>query len=125
MMAVMKRKRLLLVLAALAVLAVVGTWVLWPRPERVTRENFARIRKGLSAAEVEAILGPCHAFEAPRPDGHSGWAWFSADDPPEWFSVEFDASGSVEETSAERAKGSRWEIGWRRAISRAKHVVGR
>jgi hypothetical protein len=40
----------------LAVLA--GALVLWPRPDRITRENFDRIRKGMSRAEVEAILGP-------------------------------------------------------------------
>jgi hypothetical protein len=30
---------------------------LWPRPERITRENFARLNSGMSRAEVEAILG--------------------------------------------------------------------
>jgi hypothetical protein len=57
-MAAMKRKRLLLVLAALAALAVAGTAVLWPRRPRVTREKFDRIREGMTRADVEAILGP-------------------------------------------------------------------
>jgi hypothetical protein len=30
----------------------------WPQPDRATRENFDRIRKGMSRAEVESILGP-------------------------------------------------------------------
>jgi hypothetical protein len=33
--------------------------VLWPRPSsRITRENFERIRPGMTRNEVEAILGP-------------------------------------------------------------------
>ena len=31
--------------------------MLWPRPDRITRENYERIRVGMSSAEVEAILG--------------------------------------------------------------------
>jgi hypothetical protein len=42
----------------LAVLVAVGVFVLWPRPDRITRENCDRIRKGMSRAEVYAILGP-------------------------------------------------------------------
>ena len=61
----MRRRKVLVVLAGLAValagLAVgvtAGAFMLWPRPSRVTRENFERIKKGMSRAEVEAILGP-------------------------------------------------------------------
>jgi hypothetical protein len=35
-----------------------GVFVLWPRPSRVTRENFDRITEGMTAQEVEAIHGP-------------------------------------------------------------------
>jgi hypothetical protein len=42
----------------LLVLAGVGAFVLWPRAPRVTRENFDRIKEGMTRAEVEAILGP-------------------------------------------------------------------
>ncbi len=119
----MRRRKLLRWAVAGLALAGFGVFLLWPRPERVTRENFARIRKGLSETEVQAILGPCHSFGS-RPDGRYARAWFSSEDPPEWLVVSFDASGSVEQTSARRAKESRWEIGWRRAISRVKHVAG-
>jgi hypothetical protein len=57
----MRRHRLrwVLALAGLAVLVVVGViFVLWPQPERITRQNFDRIREGMTRADVEAILGP-------------------------------------------------------------------
>jgi hypothetical protein len=51
------RKRLLVPLAGL--LALVASFVLCPiPPSRVTRENYDRIREGMTRAEVEAILGP-------------------------------------------------------------------
>jgi hypothetical protein len=53
----MRRRKLLVVLAGLAVVAA-GVVVLWPRPDRITRENCDRIRPGMTRAEVEAILGP-------------------------------------------------------------------
>jgi hypothetical protein len=56
MMAGVKRKRLLVVLA-LAALGVAGTWVLWPRPPRVTRARFDRIQPGMTLADVQAIVG--------------------------------------------------------------------
>jgi hypothetical protein len=53
----MRRRTLLLVLAGLAVVAA-GVVVLWPAPpSRITRENYDRIRVGMSRVEVEAILG--------------------------------------------------------------------
>jgi hypothetical protein len=56
----MRRRTLLVALAALAVVVAVGVVVLWPRqePNRITRENCYRIKEGMSWAEVEAILGP-------------------------------------------------------------------
>ncbi len=54
----MKRKRLLVLLAAPGALALASTVaVLWPRPSRITRENYDRIRVGMSRAEVEGIFG--------------------------------------------------------------------
>jgi hypothetical protein len=52
------RRRKLIALAGLAVLVAVGAFVLWPRPDRITEENYQRIQEGMSRAEVEAILGP-------------------------------------------------------------------
>jgi hypothetical protein len=55
----MQRRKLRWVLAGLAVLLLVaGAFVLWPQPERITLENFYRIREGMSRDEVVAILGP-------------------------------------------------------------------
>ena len=54
----MRRRKLLVALAGLAVVVAAGMVMVWPRPERITRENFDRIREGMSRAEVEAILGP-------------------------------------------------------------------
>jgi hypothetical protein len=54
----MRRRKPLPVPAGRAVLLAAGAFVLWPRPERITRENFKRIREGMTQAEVEAILGP-------------------------------------------------------------------
>jgi hypothetical protein len=43
----------------LAVLVVAaGTFVPWPRADRITPETVSRIRPGMSQAEVEALLGP-------------------------------------------------------------------
>jgi hypothetical protein len=53
----MRHRNLFLVLAGLTVLAVEAI-VLWPREDRITRENCDHIRKGMSLDEVEAILGP-------------------------------------------------------------------
>lgn len=53
----MRRRHRWAAAGALAVLAL-GAPLLWPRPGRITRENFDRIQEGMSAAEAEAILGP-------------------------------------------------------------------
>jgi hypothetical protein len=54
----MRRRTLLVVLAGLAVVGAAGAVVLRPRPHRITRTNFQRIKEGMRRAEVEAILGP-------------------------------------------------------------------
>jgi hypothetical protein len=55
----MKRKTLLLILGSLAavLLAGYGTLRLTAPRHRITDENFAAIQKGMTEAEVEAILG--------------------------------------------------------------------
>ncbi len=52
-----RHKWKLLAVAGLA-LASVAAFALWPRPNRFTREDYDRIHKGMTRAEVEAILGP-------------------------------------------------------------------
>jgi hypothetical protein len=56
----MRRRKLLVALAGLAVVSAVGSslFVVGPRANRITKENFDHIRGGLSRSEVEAILGP-------------------------------------------------------------------
>jgi hypothetical protein len=54
----MRRRKLLVALAGLAVVVAAGAVVLWPRVPRVTLENGNRILRGMSRAEVIAILGP-------------------------------------------------------------------
>jgi hypothetical protein len=54
----MRRRKLLVALAGLAVVVAAGAVVLWQRQSsRITQENFDRIRDGMSRAEVEEILG--------------------------------------------------------------------
>jgi hypothetical protein len=56
----MRRRTLLVALVGLAVVAAVGVFVAGPSPEPslVTRENFDRIKGGMSRVDVAAILGP-------------------------------------------------------------------
>jgi hypothetical protein len=55
----MRRRKLRWVVAGLAVLLLVtGAFAAWPRPDRITEENAGRITRGMSRAEVYAILGP-------------------------------------------------------------------
>jgi hypothetical protein len=53
----MRRRKLLVVLAGLVALVAVaaGAFALWPREDRVTRENFDHLQVGMSRAEVDAI----------------------------------------------------------------------
>jgi hypothetical protein len=53
-----------LTLAGLAVVVAVGATVLWPPVEdRITFENFQRLRGGMTNAEVTAVLGPPGDYE--------------------------------------------------------------
>jgi hypothetical protein len=54
----MRRRKVLVALAGLAVVVAVGVVVMWPRRREPTGENFERIRQGMTRAEVEAIVGP-------------------------------------------------------------------
>jgi hypothetical protein len=57
------------VLAGLAAMLAVGTVVLWPRSERISPDNFARIRDGMTLEEAKAILGEPGDFTTGPADG--------------------------------------------------------
>jgi hypothetical protein len=61
-----RRRFLLFSLAAVAGLVVAG-WLIWPRTE-ITRENAAKIKEGMTLAEVEAIFGGPARSESDLPD---------------------------------------------------------
>jgi hypothetical protein len=65
----MRRRRLRRVAAGLVALLVVGTFLLWPRSDRITEESFARIQKGMTRRQVEAILGPPGDYTTGPVDG--------------------------------------------------------
>jgi hypothetical protein len=87
----MRRLRLLVVLAGLAVVVAAGAFVLWQRPERVTKENYDRMQLGMTHIEVEAILGPPGDYRSGL--GEAGWykEWIPDPDPiyspPSWNRV--------------------------------------
>jgi hypothetical protein len=60
----MRRRKLLVVLAGLAVVVAAGAVVLWPRADRITEENFDLLRVGMTCTEVEAVLGPPGDYRA-------------------------------------------------------------
>jgi len=68
----MRSRKLLVVLAGLVtILWVIATIVLRPRPGYITLENYERIVSGMSAAQVESILGPT-GDQRTGPTDHSG-----------------------------------------------------
>jgi hypothetical protein len=118
-----RRWKLLVAVAAVAML--IAVFVIWPRPDRVTRGNFDRIKNGMSRAEVEAILGPPGdyrngpsrefrqaVFTPLYPDQDLEWV---GDDG--WGHIICDSSGHVLETrfySTLRAKQTAFEnLLWR------------
>jgi hypothetical protein len=101
-MATMTRRRLLVfsLIATLVGLGV-GAWALWPQRTAITRENAAKIQKGMTLAEVEAILGGTARHELPPgslvttigavvPD-----AWWQSEDAVVWLNL--DSDGRVAE----------------------------
>jgi hypothetical protein len=96
----MRRRKLLVALAGLAVVIAVATVVLWPRSSsRITRENFARIKQGMSRGEVEAILGTPGDYRtgtgedlAAGSEGRSGYPEDESVRDGDWLVVEPDGS---------------------------------
>jgi hypothetical protein len=54
----MRKRSLFIALAGLALLTAAFALVPQSRPNRITRENFDRIRLRMTLSEVEAIIGP-------------------------------------------------------------------
>jgi hypothetical protein len=77
----MRRRKLRWVLAGLAVLVgTAGLIVQSPQPpSRITRENYYRVREGMTRAEVEAILGPPGDYRTSLGEtacvGPEPWSW--------------------------------------------------
>jgi hypothetical protein len=99
----MRRRKLLVALAGLAVVVAAWAIVLWPRAmptSLVTKENCARIQLGMRRAEVEVILGPAGDYST-DPRWASDWPAPGRPDSARWLSdrgaiyVCFDASGGV------------------------------
>jgi hypothetical protein len=53
----MTRRRVLLLGSVAVVAALVVTWWALPRPSAIHQENAAKVKEGMTLAEVEAILG--------------------------------------------------------------------
>jgi hypothetical protein len=73
------KRRLLLKLGLLALLAIIGFVVIvWPRiNERITEENFKQVQKGMTEQEVRDILGPPGVYTARAITGKYfiSWNW--------------------------------------------------
>ena len=81
-----RRRVLLLGSVAVAAVLAVAVWVVWPTATAITADNAARIKEGMTSAEVEAILGgpardettgPVERIEPPEfaPPDSRGVAW--------------------------------------------------
>jgi hypothetical protein len=105
----MRRRKLIAAVVGLAVLVAVGAFVLWPRTDRITEENFDLLRVGMSKPEVYAVLGPPGLYltrdadygdggdkalgQAPRAGGQKGVEKWVGDQVALW--VQFDTEGHV------------------------------
>jgi hypothetical protein len=72
----MRRRKLLWVLAGLAVLVVFALAAFWPQPERQSQYLRDRVTKGMSLEEVSALLGPPGDYRnGPTVPAASGYTW--------------------------------------------------
>jgi hypothetical protein len=98
----MRRRKLLVALAGLAVVIAVGVVALWPRQQtdRVTLYSFKLVRHGMNRSEVEKILGqpgdyrtgPASAELGPAAANYLIWRSDAG-----VFVLDFDARGHVVE----------------------------
>jgi hypothetical protein len=90
-----KRKRLR-VLAGVAVVLAAGTgYLLWPRTDRITQENFGRVHAGMSRREVEAVLGKPGDYRSGRTSHDPPWIKAAVGEPLEWVQWEGDAGAAL------------------------------
>jgi hypothetical protein len=83
-----RTRRLLLLLLAVAVLAVPSGYLLLPsRDARITWANCAKIKKGMTEQEVEAILGPPGNYTG-WPHGEPPFYWYERPAEKYWFGEE-------------------------------------
>ena len=90
------------VLVVLAVLLAIGIPAFLPPTPGVTYANYSRVEKGMTRAEVEALLGKPDKVEAllGKPDmvaAPTRWSWDSADADHLW--INFDENGRVEHSA--------------------------
>ena len=131
----MRRRTLLVVLAGLAVVVAAGLVVLWPCADRITVQNYNRIRVGMSRVEVECILGPPGDYTTHPTYGYVGSGpWEPRPGEKSWkadeavIEVQFDGTNKVVDMSfsgnvARPANGSEvllWyaKRQWRRWLNR-------
>jgi hypothetical protein len=116
----MRRRKLLVALAGLAVAVASGLVVLWPS-SRTTQDNSDRIKIGMTRAEVQAILGPPGDYRTnappPRgwPSGSGLRSTWEADDGT--IQVVFNSDDCVASCSffpnaGERRDGFNQVLGW-------------
>jgi len=91
-------KKWWLALAALLVLAIglaIGIPMLLPPEPGVTYANYSRIEKGMTRAQVKALLGE------PSVERNNHWLWYSSPFNPilDQAHIQFDETGLVTEAS--------------------------
>jgi hypothetical protein len=75
----MRRRRLLVALAGLAVVIAAGVVVLWPHTHRTVTENYVRIEQGMTRTQVETILGPPGDYRTGPAEPETVPVYFSAE----------------------------------------------
>ncbi len=102
----MRNRKRRQVVAGLAVgLIAVGAFIVWPRADRITPETAGRIREGMTAAEVEALLGPPGDYST-RPDAdpvRHYWGYTDHFDDARWNWVRSAGGGVTHEWTGDTA----------------------